>query len=363
MPKAPKKTADRLRKQRFSPDELLIMVGTLEEHAEIVFSGHMRKEPVLRKKNICAQVAQRVSAVDGTSCIPKDCRKRWDDLWLRVWSILSANRSQAQETRGGPSSPMKLMPWEETCGGLIGQESIEGVGNMECGAPSSADGGSEHGSEDHETSCPTPSRGKGRVRHIPARKSTPGSATPAPARPMEGAPPPPLPALAPGTLSTPRSEESSVAGEVTATAPLESVDSPFSTCGAAEEDTFSVVHIPEASTYPQASCSDSGEPDTPGQCARGPAQEQANPVPSPPGKALAGPGSPIPCRDDTTSSDVQRAAQPTALITKLMQDIRQAREERREELKAMRQVLTDSTIRLCDVLGRIADALEAARPS
>ncbi|XP_069479931.1 myb-related transcription factor, partner of profilin-like [Ambystoma mexicanum] len=312
MPKAPKKTADRLRKQRFSPDELQIMVDTLEEHADIVFSGDMQREPVLRKKNIWALVAQRVSAVGSTPRIPKDCRKWWDDLRLRVQSILSANCSQAQETGGGPSSPMKLMPWEETCAGLIGQESIEGVGNMECGAPSSSDGGSEHENEDHETSCPTTSRGKGRFRCNPARKGTP---TPAPARPMMGAPPPPLPALASGTLSTPRSEESSVAGEMAATASLESVDSPFSTCGAAEEYTYPVVHTPEASTYPQVSCSDSGEPDTSGRCAHGAAQEQANPVPSPPGKALSGHGSPIPCRDNAPSADAQHAVQLTTLIT------------------------------------------------
>ncbi|XP_069494437.1 myb-related transcription factor, partner of profilin-like [Ambystoma mexicanum] len=360
MPKAPKKTADRLHRQRFSPDELQVMEDTLEEHADIVFSRDMRREPVLRKKNIWALVAQRVSAVGTTPRTSKDCRKRWDDLQLRVQSILSANRSQAQLTRGGPSSPMKLTAWEETCAGLIGTESKEGIGNMECGAPSSADGGSEHDSEDPETSCPTTSRGKGMVCRIPARKDTP---TPAPARPMEGAPPPFLPASAPGTLSTPRSEESSIAGEVAATALLETVDSPLSICGASEEDSYPTVHTPEPSNYPQVSCSDSGEPDTPGRCACGEAEEHANPVPSPPVEALSGHVSPIPCRDDTPSADAQRAAQLTALITEVMQDNRQGREEWPEELRAMQQVVTDSTIRLCEALGRIADALEAACPT
>ncbi|XP_069502587.1 myb-related transcription factor, partner of profilin-like [Ambystoma mexicanum] len=360
MPKAPKKTAERLRKQRLRLDELYVMVDTLEEHADIMFSWDMRRELVLRKKNIWALVAQRVSAVGTILRTSNDCRKRWDNLRLRVRSILSANRSQAQQTGGGPSSPMKLMPWEETCAGLIRTESIEGVGNMECGAPSSADGGSEHDSEEPETSCPTTSRGKGRVRRIPARKDTP---MPAPARPKEGAPRTSLPSSAPGTLSAPRSEESSIAGEVAATATLETMDSPMSICGVSEEDSYPTVHTPEPSNYPQVSCSDSGEPDTPGRCAPGEAQEHANPVSSPPVEDLSGHVSPIPFRDDTPSTDAQSAAQLTALITEVMQDNRQGRVEWLEELMAMRQVVTDSTNRLCEVLGRIADALEAAHPT
>ncbi|XP_069488998.1 uncharacterized protein [Ambystoma mexicanum] len=61
MPKTPKKSADRLRKQRFSPEELQAMVDTLAEHADIVFSGNMRREAVLRKKDIWEQLAQRLS--------------------------------------------------------------------------------------------------------------------------------------------------------------------------------------------------------------------------------------------------------------------------------------------------------------
>ncbi|XP_069486291.1 myb-related transcription factor, partner of profilin-like [Ambystoma mexicanum] len=360
MPKAPKKTADRLRKQRFSPDELQALVDTLEEHDDIVFIRNVRREPVLQKKNIWALVAQRVSAVGTTPRIPKDCHKQWDGLQLRVRSILSAKCSQALQTGGGPSSPMKLMACEETCAALIGTESIEGVGEMECGASSSADGGSDNESGEPETSHASTSRGLGRVRHIPAWKDIPN---PAPQRPMAGGPPPSLCASAQGTLTTPRLEESSIAGEVAAMAPLETVDSPLSICRASEEESYLTVHTPEPSNYPQVSCSDSGEPDTPGRCARGGAQEDANPVPSPPVEALSGHVNPIPCRDDTPSNDARRAAQLTALITELMEHNRQSRVEWIDELRAMRQVVTDSTNRLCEVLGRIADALEAARPT
>ncbi|XP_069468413.1 nuclear apoptosis-inducing factor 1-like [Ambystoma mexicanum] len=140
MPKAPKKGSAHLRKERFSQEELQMLVDTLHEHTGTVFSSNMRREAVLRKKEIWALVCQKVSAVGNTPRTVKDCRKRWDDLRLRVQNILSANRAQPLETGGGPGSPIKLTPWEETCASQIGAESIEGVGEMECGATSSTDG-------------------------------------------------------------------------------------------------------------------------------------------------------------------------------------------------------------------------------
>ncbi|XP_069481460.1 myb-related transcription factor, partner of profilin-like [Ambystoma mexicanum] len=142
MPKAPKRAADRIRKQRFCPEELQAMVDFLAEHAGVVFSSDMQRESTLRKKNIWPELAQRVSAVGNTPLMPRDCRKRWDDL--RVWGLLSSNRSQALQTGGGPSTAVQLEPWEETCAALIGTESIEGVGTIECRGTTSAEGAVIH---------------------------------------------------------------------------------------------------------------------------------------------------------------------------------------------------------------------------
>ncbi|XP_069465946.1 myb-related transcription factor, partner of profilin-like [Ambystoma mexicanum] len=359
MPKAPKKSEDHLRKQCFSPEELQAMVGHLEEHADVVFSSDMRREAVARKKQIWAELAQRVSAVGTTPRTPRDCRKRWDDLRLRVRSLLSANCSQALQTGGGPSSPLKLAPWEETCAALIGTEAIKGVGEMECGAPSSADAGSEHEGDEPERSRPTTSSAKGRDQRVLARK---GQTTTAPQRHIEVAPPPSLTAPAPANIATPRSEDSSISGEVAATAPLQIVDSPLSICGASEEEYYPTVHTPEPCNVLQVSCSDTEEGDAPVRSARGDAPGDADPAPSTPFEALSGHAAPIPCRDDTPSQDALRAGQLTALITEFNEQYRQGRLELMEELRQLRQVFTEGTNRVCEALGHIADALVAAHP-
>ncbi|XP_069467113.1 myb-related transcription factor, partner of profilin-like [Ambystoma mexicanum] len=358
MPKAPKKSEDQLRKRRFSPEELQAMVNHLAEHADVVFSTNMRRESIMRKKNIWEQTAQRVSAVGTTPRTPRDCHKRWDDLRVWVRSLLSTNRSKAMQTGGSPSSPLRLEPWEETCGSLIGTESIEGIGDMECGATSSADGGTDHDSGEAQTSRPNTSMGSGRVQRIPAPKKTP---TPAPERSVEAAPPQSLPASAPATMATPTSAESSIAGEVAATGPEEIVvDSPSSICGASEEEFHPTVYTPEPSNVPLASCSDFGDPATPGRSAPTDTQGYDDRGPSSPVESMPEHVGPRHLSDEFPSFGTRRATQLTDLITEFMEDNREARVEWLNELCEMRQTVTESTTRLCDVLGCIADALEAA---
>ncbi|XP_069488679.1 myb-related transcription factor, partner of profilin-like [Ambystoma mexicanum] len=298
MPKAPKKRSARLRKERFSQDELQMLVDTLHEHAGTVFKSNLRREAVLRKKEIWALVGQKVSAVGNTPRTVKDGRKRWDDLRLKVQNILSVNRTQALETGGGPSSPIKLTPWEETCASMIGPESIEGVGEMGCGATTSAD-----------------------------------------------------------------AEESSVAGEVAALAPLNIEDSPDDIWGTIEDDSVDVVHTPTQLASPQASMSDTVDTNTPEQAGQDHTQGHISPVLSPREDEQAGHASQIPSTATGSATGAQRADQHTALIQELVQDNRQAREESRTELRALGQSITNNMNHLCEVLGRIADDLEAGLPA
>ncbi|XP_069502295.1 nuclear apoptosis-inducing factor 1-like [Ambystoma mexicanum] len=108
--------------------------------------------PVLqRKKAMWAMVAQSISAVGTTPRNARQCRKRWDDLRLRVRSLLAANQNLNMATGGGAESPIKLQLWKEICAATIGTESIEGVGDMERGAPTSGDAGSHSDSADEDT--------------------------------------------------------------------------------------------------------------------------------------------------------------------------------------------------------------------
>ncbi|XP_069494081.1 uncharacterized protein [Ambystoma mexicanum] len=342
-----------------------MMVDTLHEHSDTVFSSDMRRVTIV-KKEIWAIVAQKVSAVGNTPHTTKDCRKWWDDLRLRVRSILSANRSQALETRGGPGSPMKMMLWEETCAAMIGPEAIEEVGDMECGATSSVDGGSEHDSEDQAGNWPSTSRGQVRARRLPASRKTPQATPPAPTGPMEDAQPLLHPALVQDTCPTLQSEETSVAGENAATGPLNVPNSPSSVCGATEEDTDVIVHTPDAQTNPQVSYSDSSESDTPGHTGQAATLEHASPVSTSLTEATEIHANPVPGGPTTSATlamDAERSEQLTAFINEFIQDNRKSSEEWRNELRALGEVITSSTNRLCEVLDRIADALEAAPPA
>ncbi|XP_069479640.1 nuclear apoptosis-inducing factor 1-like [Ambystoma mexicanum] len=158
MPKVLKKACDRQRQDRFSREELTILAETLQENAAVVFSNQLTRPAITKKKAIWALVAQRVSAVGTTPRNVKQCRKRWDDLRLRVRSILSANMNLAMATGGGSESPIKLQPWEEICASTIGMQSIEGVGGMERGAPTSGDAGSNSDLEEEDTTASTPTK-------------------------------------------------------------------------------------------------------------------------------------------------------------------------------------------------------------
>ncbi|XP_069482609.1 myb-related transcription factor, partner of profilin-like [Ambystoma mexicanum] len=139
MGKALKKGAAHLRKVRFSEDELNMLADTLAENGDDVFAADMSRPAIMRKKEIWEEVARKVSEVGTTPRTMKDVCKCWDDLRLHVRNILAANRSQGMETGGGASSPIKTTRWEETCARTFGMELIEGVGEKERGAQSSAD--------------------------------------------------------------------------------------------------------------------------------------------------------------------------------------------------------------------------------
>ncbi|XP_069481443.1 nuclear apoptosis-inducing factor 1-like [Ambystoma mexicanum] len=156
MPKAVKKRAVRQRKERFSNEELTMLADTLAANTEVVFANDMWRPALIKKKEIWAEVAQKVSAVGSTPRIVKDVRKLWEDLRLSVRSILAANRSLAMGTGGGGGSPIKLQECKETCASTIGVESIEGVGEMERSMPSSSDGGSQSDSEEQDSGTQAP---------------------------------------------------------------------------------------------------------------------------------------------------------------------------------------------------------------
>ncbi|XP_069478232.1 myb-related transcription factor, partner of profilin-like [Ambystoma mexicanum] len=117
-----------------------MLAETLAAHADVIKSQNLKQEMHQRKKEIWQEVARKVSAVGTCSQSVWDCKKRWDDLRLRVCNILASNRREAMSTGGGPHSPAKLTTWEETASTFISPESIEGFGDTETGAATSPEG-------------------------------------------------------------------------------------------------------------------------------------------------------------------------------------------------------------------------------
>ncbi|XP_069473280.1 uncharacterized protein [Ambystoma mexicanum] len=155
--------AARRRKPRFSEAELNMLADTLVENAGEVFLSDLRRQSLIRKKAIWEEVARKVSAVGTTPRTVRDCRKRWDDLRLRVRNLLFAQRAHGMATGGGPASPIKLQAWEETCSSILHLEAIEGVGDAEVGVPTSDEAGTSSGNEGEQ---PTTSRTtRARPRH------------------------------------------------------------------------------------------------------------------------------------------------------------------------------------------------------
>ncbi|XP_069466610.1 myb-related transcription factor, partner of profilin-like [Ambystoma mexicanum] len=143
MSKATRKTTPRLQKQRFSDAELNMLVDTIAAHADLMKSHDMKREVQQKKKDIWQEVARKVSAVETTSRTVRDCCKRWDDLRLWVRNIMSSNRRAVMAKGGGPHSPAKMMPWEETARSFIDPELIEGFREIEMGVTSSPEGGTD----------------------------------------------------------------------------------------------------------------------------------------------------------------------------------------------------------------------------
>ncbi|XP_069492288.1 myb-related transcription factor, partner of profilin-like [Ambystoma mexicanum] len=370
MPKALKKGAARLRKVCFSEEELNMLADTLAENGEVVFGAGLRRPAQLRKKEIWEEVACKVSAVGTTPRTIKDVRKHWDDLRLRVWNILAANRSQGMATGGGGASPIKMTRWEETCVSTIGMEAIEGVGDMERGVPSSADGGTQSDSEAQDpTEQPTtpvkkargteganrPSTSRGTVKPGIAHKPKTIQEATAPMRERVTTTTPTSTTttqepVAEGSVST----ASSTVGEAAATAPLSDGDAHSTT-----------PDLSPPSTHNASSHEMSAVESWPGSFSPTGSMHDAAPL-----SHAASTTTSVRDRQEGITLIQQRQEELTALVTQHISEGARVREEFREYATSLKGAIESSSTRICDelaavrqVLTRMADALEALRPA
>ncbi|XP_069465697.1 nuclear apoptosis-inducing factor 1-like [Ambystoma mexicanum] len=214
MPKSLKKSADRLRKERFSQEELNMLAETLQEHAEVVFSTNMSRPALLRKKAIWAEVAQKVSAVGTTLRAPKDIRKRWDDLRLCVRNILAVNRKRGMATGGGTQSDTDEQDTRE-----------------DATTPHKKARGME------EPNCPSTSRGRGQAAVLRNGKTTP-------------VPPPPISITANTTAPTPATNTQEPVAEGTVSGASSIVGETAATAAVSDNEAESLTQGTTAATGP-----------------------------------------------------------------------------------------------------------------
>ncbi|XP_069461337.1 myb-related transcription factor, partner of profilin-like [Ambystoma mexicanum] len=384
MPKALKKTAERQRKERFSNEELLMLTTTLAANAEVVFVNDMRREALLKKKAIWAEVAQKVSAVGTTTRSVNDCRKRWDDLRVGVRNILTVNRNMAIGTGGGAESPLKLKEWEEICASTIGVKSIEGVGDMEQGVPITYDGGSHTDTEEARTSTPAPaprkkarrdatgdtttsSRGPGRSDLVQREKGNRSSSSTQPEA-MPAAVVAPTGVCLPaseGSIGEVHSAATSSKGEAAATAPGSDaeVEPAIEDLSQSPIPTRTSLSSPMLSPGP---FSQGGTPTHPHDVSWGTQVSTPDDSAMDPGASAMPPAADM---QHGLSAVIQRQTEITALVGQHVAETERLREDIGAFAQQTRECMEACTSRICTEIGllrkamnRIADAIERRCP-
>ncbi|XP_069488728.1 uncharacterized protein [Ambystoma mexicanum] len=372
MSKALKKTSDRQRKEKFTPEELIMLTSTLAANAVVVFANDMRREAIIKKKAIWDEVARKVSAVGTTTRSVKDCRKRWDDLRLRVQNILSVNRNLAMATGGGAESPLKMKEWEETCASTIGVEAIEGVGDMEHGVAISSDGGSPTDNGDTSTAARTPtaakkarmhergdtattSRGTGRTVHLQRAKGSRSTITSQPegTAPVVAEPTQVCPIIAEMSTESTHSAATSSTGEAAATAPATD-----------EEDATDILQL---SHNPSPTWSIEGSPRaTSGSAIHGAHDTHTvegawSPQLSSPDAGSTDQGAPSSPAAPTTLADLatitQRQEDITALVAQHVAETGRLRDDLQKYAGQTKEAIEACTDRICQEMGQLRQAI------
>lgn len=116
--------AERKRKEKFSQDEIAILVNEVQLHnAKLEHKNTTPKERAL----IWNAITNKVNAIGVTKRGVTEVKKRWQDVKRRTKEKLSHNLSQARRTGGGPARDDELTPLEKQVETTLQNEQIFGV--------------------------------------------------------------------------------------------------------------------------------------------------------------------------------------------------------------------------------------------
>ncbi|KAJ1083065.1 hypothetical protein NDU88_003225 [Pleurodeles waltl] len=123
------------RHPRFSEEELSVMVEEIIRVEPQLFRSQVQHTTIARKMELWRRIVDRVNAVGQHPRTRDDIRKRWNDLWGKVRSVVSRHQIAVQRTGGGPPPPPpELTTWEEQVLALLHPEGLATVaGGMDSG--------------------------------------------------------------------------------------------------------------------------------------------------------------------------------------------------------------------------------------
>ncbi|XP_069482289.1 uncharacterized protein [Ambystoma mexicanum] len=184
---------NRLRKPKFREGELVVLTDEVVAHSDELYGIRQRKTSAQRRTAIWHSIGQKVTAVASVPRDGEDCRKRWNDLRIRVRGLLSQHQQESLATGGGTLEPLVLTTWEEKCSTVLYVEGTEGIVGAEAGASNQEAGGTQpfpEASEEDEgagpsgsgasrpsrfttTTTPTPQRCRQAMPRLMSRRETP----------------------------------------------------------------------------------------------------------------------------------------------------------------------------------------------
>ncbi|XP_078534854.1 uncharacterized protein LOC144821551 isoform X3 [Lissotriton helveticus] len=144
---AQRDAAERKRKQKFSQEELQVLISEVVRHYGNIFGKQTLHVAESIKRSTWLDIQGKVNAIGVTHRDLEDLKKRWYDIRIITKKKLAAHRKESAATGGGRNRAPRLTDIEEMVASTLEKECIHGIGD----ADSSARGAKKPGESKRST--------------------------------------------------------------------------------------------------------------------------------------------------------------------------------------------------------------------
>ncbi|XP_078509224.1 myb-related transcription factor, partner of profilin-like [Lissotriton helveticus] len=144
---AQRDAAERKRKQKFSQEELQVLISEVVRHYGKIFGKQTLHVAESIKRSTWLDIQGKVNAIGVTHRDLEDLKKRWYDIRIITKKKLAAHRKESAATGGGRNRAPRLTDIEEMVATTLEKECIHGIGD----ADSSARGAKKPGESKRST--------------------------------------------------------------------------------------------------------------------------------------------------------------------------------------------------------------------